>query len=104
MIENEDLNESEVDEVDEINVSELNRSPAEHYGEAVVMLEMAGRITVEDSLYRTNMVLEALTHAFLGGLRSELDYQARQDLERVAKEAEKRGYSLGIEEAEDDRP
>jgi hypothetical protein len=80
-------------------------TPEEHYAEAVVQMETAGNYGL-DSPHRTNLILSALTHAMLGGLRDGLNYTAKVAAQEAAREASIRNegeYTPPVFE-EDDRP
>jgi len=76
-------------------------TPEEHYAEAVAELATAGNYGL-DSPHRTNLILSALTHTMLGGLRDGLDYTAKVAAREAS--AENAGeYTPPVFE-EDDRP
>ena len=58
-------------------MAERDWTPAQHYAEAVVLVENTNPTTALENL------LKGLTHALLAGVRSDLDYQAKQTLSRA---------------------
>lgn len=74
-------------------------SPKGHYEQAMAKMTQSADYGV-DSPHRTNLALEAIAHAFLGGLAGELEYRARNPY----PEGPPSGYPDPQIEEIDDRP
>lgn len=83
-------------------------TPEEHYAEAIADIEACAEYGL-DSPHRTNLILTALTHAMLGGLRDGLNYAAKVAAREAAQEAQEASIRNAGEYTppgfeEDDRP
>jgi hypothetical protein len=61
-----------------ISEDAVTLKPEEHYNWSLNLLVQAQEEVNSGTSERTNLLLEAIAHALLGGLRDGLDYAARQ--------------------------
>lgn len=74
--------------------TEKTLTPEEHYNWSLNLLVRANEDLVAGSAAQTNVLLEALAHVMLGGLRDALDYSARQARRELDEEVKKQQETL----------